>query len=226
MSEQINIGFLVYPDVVQLDVMGAYQVLSFPPNTNIHLIWKTTDSIVSNEGLIITPTTTLDNCPTLDVICVPGGGIGQVEVMQDRELLNFLQHKYTTFKYITSVCTGSLILARANLLQGYKATCHWAFREHLAALGIEVVPHRIVGDRNRLTGAGVTSGIDLGLTLLSLLYDKNMAKMAQLIMEYSPEPPFNAGTPETAEKTIVESLLELGKPLIEAFKAQTKSNPA
>ena len=224
MSEH-NIGFLVYPDVVQLDVMGAYHVLSFPPNINIHLIWKTLDPIVSNEGLIITPTTTLDNCPVLDVICVPGGGMGQVEVMQDRELLNFLQQKSTTAKYITSVCTGSLILARANLLQGYKATCHWAFREHLAALGVEVVSQRIVGDRNRLTGAGVTSGIDLGLTLLSLLYDENTAKMAQLMMEYSPETPFNAGTPETAEKTIVESLLESGKSLIEAFMTQNKSNP-
>ena len=217
MTEQINIGFLVYPDVIQLDVMGAYQVLSFPPNANIHLIWKTLDSIVSNEGLIITPTTTFDNCPSLDAICVPGGGMGQVEIMQDREILNFLQQKSTTAKYITSVCTGSLILARANLLQGYKATCHWAFQEHLAALGVEVVPQRIVSDRNRLTGAGVTSGIDFGFTLVSLLWGEDMAKVTQLMMEYSPQPPFNAGTPETAEKTIVDSLTKLGRPLIEAF---------
>ena len=224
MTKQINIGFLIYPDVVQLDVMGAYQVLSFPPNATLHLIWKTLDPITSNEGLIITPTTTLDNCPALDVICVPGGGMGQVEVMQDKEVLSFLQQKSKTARYITSVCTGSLILATANLLQGYKATCHWAFREHLKMLGVEVVPERIVIDRDRLTGAGVTSGIDFGLTLVSLLWDEDMAKMTQLFLEYDPLPPFNAGTPDKAEQTIVKSLREFGKPVIEAFFTQVKSS--
>ena len=221
MTTQFNIGFLVYPDVIQLDIMGAYQVLAFPPNTTIHLVGKTLTPIVSNEGLIITPTTTLDNCPLLDVICVPGGGMGQTQVMKDDSILSFLQHKSTTAKYITSVCTGSLILAAAHLLQGYKATCHWAFREQLAMLEVEVVPQRIVIDRDRITGAGVTSGIDFGLTLLSLLWGEDTAKMAQLMMEYNPQPPFNAGTPETAGEKIVEPLLEFGKPLIEAFLNQT-----
>ena len=124
MTKQINIGFLIYPDVVQLDVMAAYQVLAFPPNASIHLIWKTLEPIISNEGLIITPTTTINNCPQFDVICVPGGGIRQVEVMQDREVLDFLQQQSKMAKYITSVCTGSIILAKANLLNGYQATCH------------------------------------------------------------------------------------------------------
>ena len=122
MTKQINIGFLVYPDVVQLDVMGAYQVLAFPPNATVHLIWKTLEPVRSNEGLIITPTQTFDRCPTLDVICVPGGGIGQIEIMQDRAVLNFLQQISDKAQYITSVCTGSLILAKANLLYGYQAT--------------------------------------------------------------------------------------------------------
>ena len=147
MTEQIQIGFLIYPGVVQLDVMGAYQVLAFPPNANIHLICQTTDPIVSNEGLIITPTTTFDDCPQLDVICVPGGGIGQVEIMQNKETIDFLQRISKTATYITSVCTGSLVLAKAKLLDGYKATCHWAFQKHLAALGVEVVAERIVIDR-------------------------------------------------------------------------------
>ena len=224
MTKQINIGFLIYPDVVQLDVMGAYQVLSFPPNATIHLIWKTLNPIISNEGLIITPTTILDDCPVLDIICVPGGGMGQVEVMQDQEVLSFLQQKSNTAKYVTSVCTGSLILATANLLQGYKATCHWAFREHLEMLGVEVVPERIVIDRNRLTGAGVTSGINFGLTLVSLLWDEDMAKMTQLFLEYDPLPPFNAGTPDKAEQTIVKSLREFGNPVIESFLTQVKSS--
>lgn len=217
MVKQINIGFLIYPGVVQLDVMGAYQVLAFPPHGKIHLIGQTLEPIVSNEGLIITPTVTLDNCPTLDVICVPGGGMEQVAVMQERAILKFLQQTSSTVKYITSICTGSLILAKANLLQGYKATCHWAFREHLAALGVEVVPERIVIDRNRITGAGVTSGIDFGLILVSLLWGEEMAKMTQLMMEYNPQPPFDAGTPETAAPSLVQSFAKLANPFTEAF---------
>ena len=223
MTLKINIGFLVYPDVVQLDIMGAYQILAFPPNTNIHLVGKNLTPIVSSEGLIITPTTKLDNCPALDLICVSGGGMGQVEVMQDAEILDFLQQQANTAKYITSVCTGSLILAAANLLQGYKATCHWAFREQLAMLGVNVVNQRVVVDRDRITGAGVTSGIDLGLTLLGLLCGEDTAKMAQLMMEYHPEPPFNTGIPETAGEEILQPLLKSGKPLIEAFLKQTQA---
>jgi cyclohexyl-isocyanide hydratase len=219
---QLQIGFLIYPGVVQLDVMGVYQVLSFPPNTQVHLIWKTVSPVVSNEGLVLTPTTTLAECPPLDVICVPGGGIGQVEVMQDAEILNFLRQQSTTAQYVTSVCTGSLILAAAGLLQGYKATCHWAFRDQLAMLGVEVIPQRVVIDCNRVTGAGVTSGIDFGLTLLGLLCGEQVAKMTQLMMEYTPEPPFNAGTPETADEDVVRSLMQLGKPLLDAFQTQTQ----
>ena len=120
--------------------------------------------MISNEGLILSPTTALAECPPLDVICVPGGGIGQVEIMQDAEILHFLTQQSTTAQYVTSVCIGSLILAAAGLLQGYKATCHWAFRDQLAMLGVAVV-RSTSGDRaQRVTGAGVTSGIDFGLT--------------------------------------------------------------
>lgn len=223
MTRQIKIGFLVYPDVIQLDITGAYQILAFPSNTTLHLVGKNLTPIVSSEGLIITPTTTLDNCPVLDVICVPGGGMGQVETMKDDEILGFLQQQATTAKYITSVCTGSLILAAANLLQGHQATCHWAFREQLAMLGVNVVNRRVVVDRDRITGAGVTSGIDLGLTLLGLICGEDTAKMAQLMMEYHPQPPFAAGIPETAGEEIVQPLLKLGKPLIEAFWQRTQA---
>ena len=219
---QLQIGFLIYPDVVQLDVMGAYQVLAFPPNTQVHLIWKNLTPITSNEGLIFSPTATFANCPPLDVICVPGGGMGQIEVMRDPEILNFLQQQSKSAQYVTSVCIGSMILAAAGLLQGYKATCHWAFREQLAMLGVEVVPQRVVIDRDRITGAGVTSGIDFGFTLLGLLCGEQVAKMTQLMMEYMPDPPFDAGTPETADKEVVNSLMQFGKPLFEAFAAQTR----
>jgi cyclohexyl-isocyanide hydratase len=218
----LQVGFLIYPGVIQLDVMGAYQVLAFPPNTHIHLIWKTLSPIVSNEGLTLIPTVTLADCPPLDVICVPGGGVGQIEVMKDAEILNFLKQQSATAQYVTSVCTGSMILAAAGLLQGYKATCHWAFRDQLAMLGAEVMPQRVVIDRNRVTGAGVTSGIDFGLTLLGLLCGEEVAKMTQLMMEYTPEPPFNAGTPETAGEEVVQPLIQFGKPLLDAFLAQTR----
>jgi cyclohexyl-isocyanide hydratase len=220
---QLQIGFLIYPGVVQLDVMGAYQVLAFPPQTQVHLIWKTLTPIVSNEGVTLTPTVTLADCPVLDVICVPGGGMGQVEIMQDAAILSFLKQQGATAQYVTSVCTGSMILAAAGLLQGYQATCHWAFRDQLAALGVEVIPQRVVIDRNRITGAGVTSGIDFGLTLLSVLCGEETAKMAQLMMEYDPAPPFRAGTPETAEPEIVQRLLQAGKPLLDAFWQQTQA---
>jgi cyclohexyl-isocyanide hydratase len=220
--ELLQIGFLIYPDMVQLDVMGAHQVLSFPANTQIHLIAKTLAPVTTNEGLTIVPTVSLVDCPQLDVICVPGGGMGQLEVMRDAEILNFLQQQSVTAQYVTAVCTGSMILAAAGLLQGYQATCHWAFRDQLALLGVEVVPQRVVIDRNRVTGAGVTSGIDFGFVLLSLLCGEDVAKTTQLFLEYDPEPPFNAGTPATAGKSIVQSLMQFGKPLLEAFRAQTK----
>ena len=223
---QLQIGFLIYPGVVQLDVMGAYQVLAFPPNTHMHLVWKTLSPIVSNEGVTLMPTTTFADCPPLDVICVPGGGIGQVEAMKDLEILDFLKRQGTTAQYITSVCTGSMILAAAGLLQGYKATCHWACRDQLAMLGVEVIPQRVVIDRNRVTGAGVTSGIDFGLILLDLLCGKDIARMAQLMMEYDPEPPLSAGTPDKAGEAIVQSLMQAGKPLLDAFQVQTNDTIA
>ncbi len=219
---QLQIGFLIYPGVVQLDVMGAYQVLAFPPNTQVHLIWKTLTPLVSNEGLTLTPTATFVDCPPLDLICVPGGGLGQIEAMKDSEILDFLQQQSETAQYVTSVCTGSMILAAAGLLQGYKATCHWAFRDQLTMLGVEVMPQRVVIDRNRITGAGVTSGIDFGLTLVGLLCGEEVAKMAQLMMEYMPEPPFNAGKPETAGEEVVQPFMQLGKPMLDAFLAQTE----
>ncbi|NJO43388.1 MAG: DJ-1/PfpI family protein [Cyanobacteria bacterium RU_5_0] len=222
----IQIGFLIYPGVIQLDVMGAHQVLSFPPNTQVHVIGKTLAPVTTNEGLILVPTVTLANCPPLDVICVPGGGMGQIEVMKDPDILSFLQQQSATAQYVTAVCTGSMILAAAGVLQGYKAACHWAFRDQLAMLGVDVVRERVVIDRNRVTGAGVTSGIDFGLTLLSLLCGEEVAKMTQLMMEYNPEPPFNAGTPETAGEDIVQPLMQLGKPLLDAFLRQTRETAA
>lgn len=219
---QLQIGFVIYPGVIQLDFTGPYQVLSFPPNTQTYLIWKDLSPIESNEGLVLTPTTTFSDCPPLDVICVPGGGLGQVAVMKDKSVLSFIKQQANKAQYVTSVCTGSMILAAAGVLEGYRATCHWAFRDQLAALGIDVIPQRVVVDRNRVTGAGVTSGIDFAFTLLNLLCDEKTAKVTQLMMEYAPKPPFSAGTPETAEAEVMTTLMQGGQALVDAFWSQTR----
>ncbi|MBD0263287.1 MAG: DJ-1/PfpI family protein, partial [Tolypothrix sp. Co-bin9] len=134
-NPEYNIGLLMYPGMTQLDLTGPHQVFAFMPNTRVHLLWKTLAAVTSSEGMIILPTTAFDDCPPLDVLCVPGGP-GQVEMMRDGEVLKFLQQQGQTAKYITSVCTGSLILAAAGLLQGYRAACHWAFRDQLGMLGV------------------------------------------------------------------------------------------
>lgn len=217
---QCHIGLVIFPDMTQLDVTGPYQVFALMPNTHVHLLWKTREPVTSNDGMTILPTTTFDDCPALDVLCVPGGP-GQVEMMQDSALLKFLQQQGKTARYITSVCTGSLILAAAGLLQGYRAACHWAFREQLAMLGVEVGTERVVVDRNRITGGGVTAGIDFGLVLAGMLCGQETAEMIQLLMEYNPAPPFNAGSPENAGTVVVEQVKQFGKQLIEASFART-----
>lgn len=219
---EYHIGLLIYPGMTQLDITGPHQVFSLMPNTCVHLLWKTLQPVTSNEGMTILPTNSFENCPSLDIVCVPGGTVGQVEMMRDTEVLEFLRQQAKTAKYITSVCTGSLILAAAGLLQGYRAACHWAFRDQLAMLGVEVGSERVVVDRNRITGGGVTAGIDFGLTVAAHLCGEETAKVIQLLLEYNPAPPFNAGSPENAGKAVVGQVKLLGKELFAASMAQTK----
>jgi cyclohexyl-isocyanide hydratase len=216
------IGLVIFPRMTQLDMTGPYQVFSMMPDTRVLLLWKTLEPVTSSEGMTILPTATFNDCPSLDVLCVPGGAIGQVEMMQDAEVLEFLRQQGKTAKYITSVCTGSLILAAAGLLQGYRAACHWAFRDQLAMLGVEVGTQRVVVDRNRITGGGVTAGIDFGLVVVGKLCGEETAKMIQLLLEYNPAPPFNAGSPESAGEILVEQVKKFGEQLIEASLAATK----
>lgn len=224
MTTQVKyyIGLVIFPGMTQLDMTGPYQVFSMMPDTRVLLLWKTLEPVTSSEGMTILPTATFNDCPSLDVLCVPGGAIGQVEMMQDAEVLEFLRQQGKTAKYITSVCTGSLILAAAGLLQGYRAACHWAFRDQLAMLGVEVGTQRVVVDRNRITGGGVTAGIDFGLVVVGQLCGEETAKMIQLLLEYNPAPPFNAGSPESAGEILVEQVKKFGEQLIEASLAATK----
>jgi len=188
---------LLFPRLTQLDLTGPYEVLSRLSDVNVLLLWKTREPVTSDSGMSIVPTVTLDECEQLDVIFVPGGP-GQVALMEDNEILRFLQKQALHAQYVTSVCTGSLVLAAAGLLKGYRATCHWMSRDLLAELGVDVSPDRYVVDRNRVTGGGVTAGIDFGLKLASILRGDEEARRIQLQLEYNPEPPFDAGSPERA----------------------------
>ena len=202
MTETLQIGILFFPNVTQLDAMGPAQVLSRLPGAKMHMIWKNRDPVTTDSGFAVLPTTTFADCPQLDVICVPGGA-GQVALMNDEETLAFLRRQAEGARYITSVCTGSLVLAAAGLLKGYRSACHWSVRDELAAFGATPVAERVVRDRNRLSGGGVTAGIDFGLTLAAELAGEQVAKAIQLMMEYDPKPPFDTGSPEKAGPELV-----------------------
>jgi cyclohexyl-isocyanide hydratase len=177
-------------------------------NREIHLLWKSNE-LVGNLGtgpaalIPVTPTTTFLDCPDhLDVLFVPGGGPGTLALMEDLEVLSFLRERGKTARYITSVCTGSLILGAAGLLNGYRATSFWDTRDLLKEFGAIPTKGRVVIDRNRITGAGVTAGIDFGLKIASLLRTKEYAEAIQLYLEYDPQPPFNSGSPEKATNLV------------------------
>ena len=192
-----HVGFLLYPNLTQLDLTGPAQFLARAPGAQAHYIWKTLAPVPSDAGLSLMPTTTFEDCPQLDLICVPGGA-GQVALMTDEETLGFLRKQAAGAKYVTSVCTGSLILGAAGLLQGYKSACHWAWREFLPAFGATPVNARVVKDRNRISGGGVTAGIDFALTVVAEVWGEDVAKQLQLGFEYDPQPPFDCGSPERA----------------------------
>jgi cyclohexyl-isocyanide hydratase len=198
----LQIGMLLYPGLTLLDLIGPQAALGMHGQT--HLAWKTLDPVPSDSGPSIVPTTTLADCPLdLDVLFVPGG-LGTAEVLEDAEVLRFLAERGPRAKYVTSVCSGSIILAAAGLLDGYRAATHWSAYEVLAAFGVDIVKERVVIDRNRITAGGVTAGIDFGLTLLAQLRGDGVAQVTQLAMEYDPAPPFDAGTPDRVAPEVVE----------------------
>jgi cyclohexyl-isocyanide hydratase len=201
-----TLGLVFFPGMTSLDIIGPQQVLSPLPGVDTYRIWKTLDPVKTDDGMVVLPDTTFDNCPRLDIICI-GGGIGQAAVEDDPELLAFLRKQGSTVKYVTSVCGGSIFLAKAGLLEGYRAASHWAGRPQLAALGVDFSTERVVVDRNRITGGGVTAGIDFGLTIVSILYGEEIAKIIQLLLEYDPAPPFDTGSPEKAGAELVEKAI-------------------
>lgn len=197
MTTPLHIGILIFPKVTQLDATGPAQMLARVPGAKIHIIWKSRDPVPTDAGFSIMPNATFADCPQLDLICVPGG-TGQIELMTDQETLDFLRKQAAGARYVTSVCTGSLVLGAAGLLKGYKSACHWAWRDMLPAFGAIPVAERIVRDRNRISGGGVTAGIDFALAVAAELAGEETAKSIQLAFEYDPQPPFDCGSPEKA----------------------------
>jgi cyclohexyl-isocyanide hydratase len=197
MTDTLHIGFLAFPRLTQLDLTGPVQVLSRVPGAKVHLAWKKLEPVVTDVGFTLNPTVTFADCPQLDVLCVPGG-FGVIEQLTDEQTMAFLRRQGATARYVTSVCNGSLLLGAAGLIDGYRSACHWMWRQFLPRFGAEPVAARVVRDRNRLSGGGVTSGIDFAFTLAAELAGEEAARMIQLGLEYDPQPPFDSGSPEKA----------------------------
>jgi len=197
MGQPFRIGFLLYPHVTQLDLTGPAQFFSRMSDAEVRLVWKDKAPVMTDAGFAILPTDSFETCPDLDMICVPGGG-GQPAVMGDPEVLAWLAAQGAQAKYVTSVCSGSLLLGAAGLMTGYRAGAHWAYRDMLTLFGATPVAERVVKDRNRITGGGVTAGIDFALAVIAEVQGVAAAEAIQLAYEYAPQPPFGSGTPATS----------------------------
>ena len=208
----LSIGMVLFPDLTQLDLTGPYEVFGRMPHTRVHLIAATHAPVRSERGLRIVPDTTFADAPVLDVLFVPGG-VGVNHAMEDAQLLAWLREQAEHARYVTAVCTGALVLGAAGLLQGYRATTHWLSLDLLPLLGAQPVAERVVIDRNRITGGGVTAGIDFGLTVAAELYGNEVAAHLQLMLEYDPQPPFGSGSPRTANANVVAQVRTERQPM-------------
>jgi putative intracellular protease/amidase len=213
------IAMLVYPKMTALDLVGPHHMFSALMGAKVHLVAKNREPVTSDTGLTIVPTTTFADCPAdLTVLFTPGGTSGTLAAAADPETRAFMADRGARAKYVTSVCTGSVILGAAGLLKGYRATSHWAARDLLSQFGAISTDERVVHDRNRITGAGVTSGLDFGLTMVSELRDPFYAECTQFVAEYDPHPPFNAGSIHTASAKVQTDM----KPMFDGFRTHVQ----
>ena len=212
-DKPIEIGILFFPGMTQLDVTAPFEVFARLPNARVHLLWKRIEPILSDVGLSVMPTCTLDDCPELDVFCV-GGGPGQVALMDDGEVMDFVARAGGSARYVTSVCAGSLILAGAGLLNGYRAACHWLSRDQLAVLGAIPEDARVVVDRNRISGGGVTAGLDFAFQVAAELSGEDVARRLQLLLEYDPQPPFPI-TVRNAPPELIATIRKAAAPMLD-----------
>ena len=193
-----NIGFVIFPDLTQLDFTGPLQVLWRLPQSATHIVAKSAAPVASDCGLGLVPTHTFANCPPLDLICIPGGSEGVAGIINDRETIEFVRQQAGAAKYVTSVCTGAFVLGVAGLLKGRRATTHWAYTDLLPLVGATYEKARVVKDGNVITAGGVTAGIDFGLSVIAEIAGETTARKIQLGMEYDPAPPFDSGHPDKA----------------------------
>lgn len=217
-----HIGFLLFPNVQQLDILGPHDVLAGLPDVKAHLVWKHLEPMRSSSGAQLSADTTLDVCPPLDILVVPGGA-GINDTLTDPEVIGWVRRQAKSATYVTSVCTGALLLGVAGLLTGRRATTHWRFHDLLHLFGAVPVRERVVRDDPEsetgskaeskhghftlMTGGGVTAGIDFALTLAAELVGRERAEAAQLYLEYAPAPPFASGDPTTAPQAVVGSVI-------------------
>ena len=204
MTKPLSIGFLLFPKLTQLDFTGPYEVMSRLPGAEVRLVWKEAGPVRADTGLTMLTDTAMADCPQLDILCVPGGP-GVAALMEDETVLGFLRAQAPGLRYLTSVCTGALVLGAAGLLRGRRATTHWASHDFLAALGAVPVAARVVQDGNLVTGGGVTAGVDFALTIAAEIAGAETAQAIQLQIEYAPAPPFDAGRPETAPSSVLDA---------------------
>jgi cyclohexyl-isocyanide hydratase len=205
----LSIGFLIFPRLTQLDFTGPFEVMSRLPGAEVRMVWKEAGPVRSDTGLSILADTGFADCPQLDILCVPGGP-GVAALMEDAAVLAFLRAQAKGVRYLTSVCTGALVLGAAGLLRGKRATTHWASHDFLAALGATPVAARVVRDGHLFTGGGVTAGIDFALTIAAEIAGPAVAQAIQLQIEYAPAPPFNAGHPDTAPAEVLDAARSRG----------------
>ena len=201
----IHVGLVLFPKLTQLDLTAPYEVFARMPDTVVHIAAASMAPVVSDNGLALGPTTTFADAPELDVLCAPGG-VGVNPMMEDDALLGFLAARAARAQWVTSVCTGALLLGAAGLLRGYRATTHWLSLDLLPIFGAEPVRERVVVDRNRVTGGGVTAGLDFGLAVAAALRGRSAAEEIQLMIEYDPAPPFACGSPSSAPPGLVEDV--------------------
>lgn len=201
-----TVGVYIWPNMTALDVLGPQQILGFVPEFDVVTVAKSKDPVLTDTNIRILPDHDITTCPQIDILLV-GGGIDPSTEMQDDAVMSWFRDTGQSATYVTSVCTGALILAEAGLLDGYKATTHWAYKQQLSTYpDVEVTDGRVVSDRNRITGGGVTAGIDFAFTLISQTVGPDVAAALQLLGEYDPQPATPFGNPDNAPAEMVAAV--------------------
>ncbi|MDP1849867.1 MAG: DJ-1/PfpI family protein [Solirubrobacteraceae bacterium] len=202
----MKIAYVLYPDFTALDLVGPYEVISRWPDAEVHFLARSLDPVRCDCGLTVIPTDTPQTLPDPDLIVVPGSG-NPVPVLSDRVLIDWLRAAGPGCRWTASVCTGAGLYAAAGLLEGRKTTTHWGFRDNIRAMGVEVVADRVVWEGSHVSGAGVSAGIDMALSLTDRVHGRKLAETLQLVIEYDPQPPFDCGAPTKADASTLRLAL-------------------